>query len=192
MARLLKSLVACCLLATAPVAAAPTGQGTLNAVAFQPLPEGRAITVRVLDDSADNLAVKAELETALRRLGWAVEQDAPLVLTIEGRDSIGAWSRPPSTTRIQVRDDRGRVFPQGELDISQQARLPLPATTVVTPAQFRLGLTLDSAGNGMRLWQGWSIAELSQGEPPELAQAMVPKLAGSVGRTVREETFDLQ
>jgi hypothetical protein len=72
------------------------------------------------------------------------------------------------------------------------ARYPLPRTTVVTPAQYRLGLTLDQRASGERLWQGWTFADLSQGEPGELARAMVPRLADSIGRTVREESFPLQ
>ena len=76
--------------------------------------------------------------------------------------------------------------------MTRQLRFPLPRTTVVTPAQYRLGLTLDQRADGVRVWQGWTIADLSQGEPSELARAMVPRLADSVGQTVREQAFDMQ
>ena len=176
-----------------PALADVTGQASLNAVAFQPMPKDQAIEVRVLDNSDENLAVMRELEAALRQRGAGLGAgEAPLLLTIDTSDSVGAWTSPGDTDRIRMMDDRGRLFPQGELDISRQARLPLPGTTVVTPAQYRLGLTLDSRSSGARLWQGWAIADLSQGEPSELAAAMVPKLADSLGRTVREEVFDLR
>lgn len=177
----------------APVSAEVTGQASLNAVAFQPIPEDQAIEVRVLDNSDENLAVMRELEAALTQRGASLGAgEAPLLLTIDTSDSVGAWNSPSDTDRIRMMDDRGRLFPQGELDISRQARLPLPGTTVVTPAQYRLGLTLDARSSGVRLWQGWAIADLSQGEPSELAAAMVPKLADSLGHTVREEAFDLR
>ena len=170
-----------------------TGQATLNAVAFQPFPQTEAIEVRVLDNSDENLAIMRELQAALTQRGVSLGAgDAPLLLTIDTGDSVGAWTAPGATDRIRMMDDRGRLFPQGELDIARQARLPLAGTTVVTPAQYRLGLTLDARISGERFWQGWSIANLSQGQASELAAAMVPKLADNLGRTVREQVFDLQ
>ncbi len=174
-------------------AADATGQATLNAVSFQPLPAAQPIEVRVLDNSDENLAIMRELEGALKRRGAPLGgADAPLLLTIDTGENVGAWNAPSGTDRVPMMDDRGRLFPQGELDISRQARLPVPGTTVVTPPQYRLGLTIDARATGVRLWQGWAIAPLSQGEPAELAAAMVPKLAASIGETVREEVFDLQ
>lgn len=174
-------------------AADVSGEATLNAVAFQPLPGSQPIEVRVLDNSDENLAIMRELQAALKRRGVPVGGDqAPLMLTIDTGDSVGAWTAPPPSDQVPMMDDRGRLFPHGELDITRQARLPLPGTTVVTPAQYRLGLTLDSRASGTRLWQGWAIADLSQGERADLAAAMVPRLADSLGRTVREESFELQ
>jgi hypothetical protein len=187
-------LIALGLATTATLAlAGPTGQAVLNAVAFEPVPAAAAIEVRVLDDSDENLAIKRELESALAGRGFPVGgASAPLVLTIDTGENVGAWRTSSDTNVIQLKDDRGRLFPQGTLDVTNVARLPLPSTTVVTPAQYRLGLTLDSRASGDRLWQGWTIADLSQGQSSELAQAMVPKLAASVGETVREQSFDLQ
>lgn len=193
MIRSLVPLLGSLLLVCVPVMAEVTGQASLNAVAFQPVSNGQAIEVRVLDDSDENLAVMQQLKAALAQRGLPLGgSEAPLLLTVETSDSVGAWTAPADSDRIRMMDDRGRLFPQGELDISRQARLPIEGTTVVTPAQYRLGLTLDSRVSGVRLWQGWAIADLSQGEPSELAAAMVPKLADSFGQTVREEAFDLQ
>lgn len=176
----------------AALAAELTGQATLNAVAFQPLPDDRQIEVQVLDNSNENLAIQSELSTALEARGYTIAPGAPLLLSINTGDAVGAWNTPPNTDQIRVRDDRGRLFPQGEVDITRQLRLPLPRTTVVTPAQFSLGVTLDQRPGGVRLWQGWTTAELSQGDPADLARAMVPRLADSLGQTVRTQAFDLQ
>jgi hypothetical protein len=183
------------LAATAPTAvrADPSGEATLNAVAFAPLPANTAIEVRVLDDSEENLAIKRAVALALAERGFhTMPKEAPLVLTIETGDLVGAWQTPSPTERIPVPDDRGRLFPQGEVDVTRQVRLPLPRTTVVTPPQYRLGLTLDARTSGERIWQGWSMADLSQGQPLDLGRAMVPKLADSIGHTVREQVFPLE
>jgi hypothetical protein len=194
MGRLLSLFLTLALGALASLAwAEPVGEGTLNAVAFEPMPVDAALEVRVLDDSDANLALKREMEVALAARGLRIGTDeAPLVLTIDTGESVGAWRTPSQIDRIPVMDDRGRLFPQGELDVTRQVRLPLPRTTIVTPAQYRIGITIDDRASGRRIWQGWTIADLSQGEPAELAAAMVPKLVESLGRTVREENFPLQ
>lgn len=173
--------------------AGPLGEATLNAVAFAPFPADTAIHVRVLDDSAENLALKREVEAALEKRGLRITPEtAPLVLTIETGDVVGAWRTPSPTERIPVPDDRGRLFPRGEVDVTRQVRFPPPRTTVVTPPQYRLGLTIDARASGERIWQGWSTADLSQGQPGELGKAMIPELAQSVGRTVREQVYSLE
>lgn len=195
MGRLLSSSVTLALAALAGSLAwaESTGQGTLNAVAFEPMPADAVLEVRVLDNSDENLAIERQMEAALAGRGFRMgTDDASLVLTIDTGERVGAWSTDSSTDRVPTMDDRGRLFPQGELDVTRQVRLPLPRTTIVTPPQYRIGITIDDRGSGGRVWQGWTIADLSQGQPAELASAMVPKLVESFGRTVREERFPLR
>lgn len=195
MGRAQSSLVA---LAFATLAASlawaePVGEGTLNAVAFEPMPSAAVFEIRVLDNSDENLAIKRQMEAALAGRGFRIgTDDASLMLTIDTGERVGAWHTTSQTDRVAAMDDRGRLFPQGELDVTRQVRLPLPRTTIVTPPQYRIGITIDDRGSGGRVWQGWTIADLSQGEPAELASAMVPKLVDSFGRTVREERFPLR
>lgn len=192
--RLLSSLIALATgISTASFAwAGPAGQATLNAIAFDPLPMDAPIAIRVLDDSEQNLRIAKELRELMRQRGFSVAaEQGKLMLTIDTGDAVGAWSTTGETDRFQMRDDRGRLFPRGQLDVTRQVQLPLPRTTVVTPAQYRLGLTIEHFGGGGPIWQGWSIADLSQGEPAELATAMLPKLADSIGQTIREEVFTL-
>jgi hypothetical protein len=180
-------------LASSLTLAGPVGQATLNAVAFDRVPMDAPISVQVLDDSEQNLRIAKELKRLLSERGFSIAVDqGTLVLTIDTGDAVGAWSSASETDRVQMRDDRGRLFPRGQLDVTRQVQLPLPRTTVVTPAQYRLGLTIETHGGGGPIWQGWAIADLSQGEPAELAQAMLPKLADSIGQTVREEGFTLE
>jgi hypothetical protein len=195
MGRLLASSVTLALatLAAFLAWAEPTGEGTLNAVAFEPMPARAVLEVRVLDNSDENLAIEREIEAALASHGFRIGTDDPsLVLTIDTSERVGAWSTTSSIDRVPTMDDRGRLFPQGELDVTRQVRLPLPRTTIVTPPQYRIGITIDDRVSGERVWQGWTIADLSEGQPAELASAMVPKLVESFGRTVREEHFPLR
>ena len=195
MGRVLSSLVALAFAALAGslARAEPIGEGTLNAVAFQPMPSAAVFEIVILDNSDENLAIKRQTEAALAGRGFMIgTADASLVLTIDTGERVGAWHTTSQTDRIPTMDDRGRLFPQGELDVTRQVRLPLPRTTIVTPPQYRIGITIDDRGAGGRVWQGWTIADLSQGEPAELASAMVPKLVDSFGRTVREERFPLR
>ncbi len=186
-------VLAAAMMAAWPCWAGAIGEATLNAVAFESLPREATIHIRVLDDSEENLAVARELNRALAERGFSIAADqGKLVLTIDTGDAVGAWSAASDTDRVRMRDDRGRLFPRGQLDVTRQVQFPLPRTTVVTPAQYRLGLTIEYAGSGGPIWQGWAIADLSQGEPAELARAMVPKLADSIGHTVREQVFALE
>jgi hypothetical protein len=195
MRRLLSSFI---IFATAVTAslfawAAATGEATLNAVAFEHYPADASIQVSVLDDSEENLAIAAELQRALTERGFSLASDhGPLVLTLETGNPVGASRTTSGTDRVRIMDDRGRLFPDGEIDVTRQVRLPLPRTTVVTPAQYRIGLTIDDRASGGRVWEGWAIADLSQGEPAELARAMVPRLVDSIGHTVREQVFTLE
>jgi hypothetical protein len=169
------------------------GEATLNAVAFDHYPAHGSIEVSVVDDSEENLAIASELKRALTERGFSLAaDDGPLVLTIDTGDFVGAWRTTGDTDRVRIMDDRGRLFPGGQLDVTRQVRLPLPETTVVTPPQYRIDLTIDDRASGERIWQGWAIADLSQGEPAELARAMMPRLVDSIGQTVREQVFSLK
>lgn len=171
----------------------PLGQATLNAVAFESFPDGQPLDVRVLDNSEENLRIAREAERAFTERGFSITEDqGALVLTIETGDIAGALSTRRDTEAVEMRDDRGRLSPGGELAVTRQVQYPFPKTNVVTPAQYRIGFTIDDGATGDRIWQGWVIADLGSGEPAEFARAMLPKLADSIGRTVREEVFTLE
>src|SRR6266511_4908156 len=162
MGRLLSSFVTRAFAAVAGSLAwaEPIGEGTLNAVAFAAMPADAVLGVRVLDDSDENLAIKRQMEAVLAGRGFRIgTDDASLVLTIDTGERVGAWHTTSQTDRVPMMDDRGRLFPQGELDVTRQVRLPLPRTTIVTPAQYRIGITIDDRGSGARIWQGWTIAD---------------------------------
>ena len=82
-------------------------EGVLNAVSFEPLPEGAAVLVRPLDDTDENLAIKKEFEAAMTadRLNVAADE-ARLVLSFETRVEVAAGPAPRAQNTIR--------FPSGD------------------------------------------------------------------------------
>lgn len=168
------------------------GQGSINAVSFQPLPAKTTVKLRVLDNSDENLKILQQISEGLEKRGVSVTNgDAPLLLSIEAGQGGGAFQAERKAESIPTPDDRGRLYPQGRLDISRIGQYPRPETGVVTPVQYQIMLTLDDQTRGTRFWQGWASADLSLGTPPDLADAMIPSLVNAFGKTVREENFDI-
>ncbi len=181
-------------------AAAGPDQGTLNAVAFDRLPDERVIAVRSLDDSEDNLALKAHIEAVLRSRGFGVTEGAArLVLTFQTSAVVGAWD-DRSGALIEAQRYHDETI-RKDLDSymlnlfnSRKGSLlerPGPPTRV-QPSQYRLDATLDDRSTGRRVWQGWMVAALQRGAPELLVRAMVPPLIDSVGTTVRSQAFELE
>ena len=64
-------------------------------------------------------------------------------------------------------------------------------TSIVTPSLYRIDATVDDRRNGERLWQAWATASLQQSDGATLTRSMVPVMVGSLGKTVRRQTFQL-
>lgn len=177
-----------------------TGDGVLNAVAYRPLPQDRSITVRPLDNSDANLVIQKEFEQRLRALGYTVRPDAPLILSFDTRDEIGAWSDDGRRTVLEL-EGRGGVI-GGD---SARARLNLfdsdrggimnegrsSGTNIVTPSRYRLDVSIDDRQSGERLWQAWATADLQQASGAALTRAMVPGTLRSLGTTVKNQAIEL-
>jgi hypothetical protein len=176
------------------------GQGLLNAVAYKPMPASAPINVRPLDNSDENLALKASFETELRGRGYTVASDAAIVLSFEVRNVVGAWR---AGTRRSVLEFEGHGGGGGEnakalLNIFDSRRGGLlnegggGATSITTPSKYRIDATVDDRRSGQRLWQAWAIADLRLSDGPTLTRAMVPVLVRTLGTTVKRQSFPLR
>ncbi len=186
-------------LAVIAAVSARAEEGIMNGVAFKPLPVGGAIQVRPLDNSDDNLVLKADFEKALTARGFTVTDSADLILTFDTRDEIGAWS---TTDRrhilsFEARGGRGggedakarvNVFDSNSGGLLNQGR---GETRISTPSQYRIDATIDVRSSGKRLWEGWSVAELGHSDSLSLTRKMVPVIVDALGRTVRRAPFPL-
>ena len=182
-------------------AATAFADGQLNAVAFQPLPQGSALFVRPLDNSDHNLILQKDFERVLRQKGYAVSRDAALILTFEIRDTAGFWSGGGPNRLVELSnnpDQTGIAAPRVRLNLFNSARGGLlnpdrrELTRTVTPSSFRIDVTIDDKSNGKRLWQGWSSADIGPGDNRKLTRNMIPILVNSLGQTVRQKSFPLQ
>jgi hypothetical protein len=176
--------------------------GTLSAVSYDAmsLNPGTALSLRLYDDSTENLALLRSFESELQKRGYIVSNDAPLVLNIETRNEIGAWASGDRKTllELQARTGSGSGYDSDEA----RARLNLMdsnrggvfnegnenRTAIVTPSTHRLDLSIDDRRDGKHLWQGWAIANAGSGRGNPL-QALVPIMVDVIGKTVKQEAF---
>lgn len=191
-------------LAAAPFAMAQSAddapaEGLLNAMVFRPLPPGTAIAVRPLDNSDINLNLKAAFEQALRGRGIRTDDDAPVVLSFETRDVVGAWSDSGRRSIIELEGRGGRMGGEdakARVNIYNSSRGGLlnegqGETNIVTHGRYRLEATLDDRANRKRLWQAWAESELGRYHGDELLAAMVPAIVENLGKTVSRQPFKL-
>lgn len=166
--------------------------GVINAMSFHRIPEDQPILVRPLDDSPENLSIKTQLEQALTKKGFAVAKEGSfLVLSFETRRELGGGPTPGRqvTNRFVERHEDSDF---GDRRYKPQiGKGSTKGPTSISASRFRLDATLDDKQSGKRLWRGWTIARMKGDETSNLARAMAPVLADSLGETVREHTFEI-
>jgi len=187
-------------LASATVVRAQGGnQGLLNAVAFKNIPAGASFSVRPLDNSDMGIALKGEFERILRNKGYTVSDAAALVISFETSDEIGAFTTRDKRAVLELQARGGR---EGGEDAKMRFNLfdsntggvfnrGKGETTIATPSQYRIDVTIDETATGKRHWQAWAVADLLQPDSLALTRAMVPVLVDNLGHTVKSKTFDL-
>jgi hypothetical protein len=176
-----------------PATAQQPERGVLNAVSFEPLPEGVPVLVRPLDDTDENLAIKEDFKAALAAAGFGVAaDDARLVLTFETRENIGAGRAPQPQTTVRLRGREGRMSTSATRHLPKLIEAPRDGTRIYRPSRYRIDATIDDRSEGKRLWQGWAVAGLREHTHLFLAKTMVPAIVDNIGRTVREKPFPLQ
>ena len=175
-------------------------QGLVNAVAYLPIPDRAVLAVRPLDNSEANMKLKAAIEDALRARGFGVAANAPLTLSFDTRDEIGAWSETGRRSILELKAEGGREggeYAHAKVNIFDSATGGLlneghGGTSIATPSAHRIDVTVDDRTNGKRLWQGWATANLSHGERADLDRSMIPMIVQNLGRTVNRQPFSLQ
>lgn len=174
-------------------------QVLLNAIAFKSMPTGAPFSVRPLDNSDTNMALKDEFERILRNNGYTVSDAAAFVISFETSYRIGAYTTRNKRAVLELQARGGR---EGGEDAKMRFNLfdsntggvfnrGKGETTIATPSQYRIDVTIDEAASGKRHWQAWAVAYLQQPDSLALTRAMVPVLVDNLGQTVKSKAFDL-
>lgn len=172
--------------------------GVLNGVAFDDVPRGAAFEVRAYDDSDDTRVLEEDFAKALTASGYTTAENAPLILSFETRDEIGAGADDGrhvlsfQSTVGQRDGERARA----EVNVYNSTSGGLlnkgqGGTSVTTPSSYRLDVTIEDRQSGKTLWQGWAVAQVGGGDGRDMTRRMVPKLIGALGKTVRQEPISL-
>ncbi len=191
-------LVGC--LVVAPAARAD--QGIVNSVSYLPLPTPTTIQVRPFDDSSENIVLKTEIEASLRAAGFGVAEKSDLILNFETSDEIGAWSSTDRRSIIELESKGGRdggenaraqvnIFNSTSGALLNKGRRA--GTSITTPSSYRIDVNIEQTTTRKQLWQGWAIGNLGGAvDGRELVRQMVPAVVGTVGKTVRQQRFELR
>jgi hypothetical protein len=199
MRRLLRTIILSATIIAANTIPTYAEEGLMNSVSFHKIPANAQLQVQPLDNSDSNIALQRDFESALRAQGYKIAANAPLILTFETRDEIGAWS---TTDRRHVFSFEAKGGREGGEDAkarfnvfdSQSGGLMNKGhggTSIATPSSYRIDVTVEDRSTGKRLWQGWSIAKLGAGDGLSLTRKMVPPLVKGVGKTIRQKPFEV-
>ncbi len=175
------------------------GEGILNAVSYRPLPTGEMIRVQALDNSDDNLTLVEEVKKALATRGYGLAEDGRMILTVETHNEIGAWSTTDRRHVIEFQTQTNSHTSDSEVKLnlfnSNSGGLlnkGSGGTTIVTPSQYVVEISVEDATNGKQLWQAWATARFGQSDRLDLMRSMIPVLSDALGKTIPRETFQLR
>ncbi len=186
-------------MASSAVQAQSSGEGVLNAVSYRPISPEVTIRVQALDNSDENIALVEEVRKSLTARGYRLADEGDMILTIETRSEIGAWD---TTDRRHVVEIESQTNSHSD---RQQVKLNLfnsqtggilnkgsSGTTIVTPSQYTVEISIDNASDGKRHWQAWAAANLGQSSSLDLMRGMIPALSDVLGKTVSRQTFRIK
>lgn len=175
------------------------GEGLMNAIAYKPLPKDTAFSVRPMDNSDQNIALQKEFEQVLRARGFSVSADAPMTITFETRNEIGSYTTRNRRAILELEAHGGReggedakmlfnLYDSNSGGVFNQGK---GETSIMTPSQYRLDVSIDNRANGKRHWQAWTVTNQDHSNGIKLTRAMIPKMVENIGKTVKSLTFEL-
>ncbi|MEZ5648222.1 MAG: hypothetical protein R3E60_04640 [Alphaproteobacteria bacterium] len=196
--------------------------GELNAAAYEAIPAGAQVSVRLLDNTIDNTELKHRFEDELVARGFRLsETDAQFILSFathgsyrpgrNGEDRTNAYylDKRDNYRPMDDRDSRINFFDLGahggNTEESQaEAKVRLFSSqggSVINQGTRRqqfgttrhsLEATVKDTRSGRRVWQANAFAMVSGGDPATVAESLIPVVMGSFGQTVRQQKFSLE
>jgi hypothetical protein len=172
--------------------AIPVGIGILNAVAYQPIPNGSGFDTVVrnpgdLTGSTLDSAVLERVNQELTSRGYHVDHDAELVMLVGG-DLVRGTSKDAVVDQIKgitPPQKQGNVFSTNGNTLLTQT-LPDPS-----PNTFRISLSVYDRQTGTYVWRGSIDRGTSNLTPDQATDRMVPPLVATIGRTEKDRRIDI-
>lgn len=186
------------LLTATPGHAASTG--IVNAVTYQPLPASSSISVQILDNTDQNMAILKKFKSALKQNGYILSDNSHLIMTIELHDEMGDWTKNNRSHFVEFSTQQGtsseddtqikfNLFDSNTGGLLNKGERPRSIT--VTPSQRQINITIEDASNGSRLWEGWASADKNYSTSNKaLNHSMIPALISAIGKTVNNLSFN--
>ena len=178
--------------------------GSVSSVLFHDLPEGLPIEVATFDDTDTNLEIQARFAEELEKSGYLIAEDAPLELSFTSEVVQGDLrKRSGSLGRIGASNeqDRGTRGSDSGVDVevnvwssTQDSVLGgrQSASGSGRHAKMHINALLRDRGSGQVLWQGDAFSDLVMADERRLARAMVRPLVDAIGRSVKNEPFQVR
>lgn len=192
----LHGLVAATLLAALPARAEidTADLGRVQATSFAPFAPDTPVTVRPLNDSDANLALKRRFAEALSKRALHVsDRRAAVVLNFETETDQAIRHDAPSFGRVHANnresDIRVNIWSSTQGSLLGGPRGDASGRGIL---RFVLTATLDDTRTGQRLWQGEATYTGAAADEDAAFAAMVPILVEQLGRTIRQRSFSLE
>lgn len=179
-------------------AAAPAGaQAVLNAFACGALPVDYGLDVLVADDSKPMLRLRDALLKALAARGVRVSPNSPLQITLK-LDTVSVRVEYEERTEGPARRREGEVGGRlsGGGGATPETLPPLPERHTVPRESAReevhLTLQVHDKANGTCVWQGDAAFRRDGRDEWPIAEALIPKLVATLGKTVRSRPVPIE
>ena len=195
-------------LALAGMAAPAAAQGPqagrealLFSASYIPIPPGSAVAIHLLDDTDGNRDLAEGFRRELVARGYKIDGKAPFTLTFWLTGTFDTGEQQAKRSLLELGGEGGS---NARTDTDVEARVNLFSTQggglfqdpdrsskARSISRYRLHASVKEEGTGKRAWLGQAYVDVHGGDPLAVAQAMVPPLSGTFGKTVRREAVTL-
>lgn len=179
----------------------PGNEGILYAASYVPIPPGSAITIRLLDDNDSARELGETFRRELTARGFKIVDRSNFTVTFWLTGTFDTGEQQARRALVELGGEVG----SRNVDTGAEARVNLFSTRggglfqdpdrsskARSGSRYRLFASVQEETSGRRAWTGQAHLDTHGGDPLAVAEALVPYLAGSFGKTVRREPFTLQ
>ncbi len=167
--------------------------GFVNTVALGRVAPDRPIAVTPFDDDDLGLAIKTRFEEELRRVGRPVAGSAALTLSFETRVIQGRISRTAGNMGRFEGNSEGLRLDLNIWSTTQDSLLGGSRAEESRQASlFHMNAVLRDRDSGKILWQGDAYCDLRVADALRIGNSMVGPLVANLGRSVRQQPFDIE